>query len=487
MIQNQKNTIRDSALQGGLPHSYQDIIAFLDNNWATDGSLERIKALDTALGSPSKSVNAIFVAGTNGKSLTVSFATKLLHAEGLMVGCLREPHIVSYQERIAVNGASISQNAFTDLAQQVLTTASTHSITITSGELLTMIALLHFKQQNTDVAILEVGELNSQDPINICSPKVLAITRITDRSCALPAADSKSSEASEETATESKWRTMDELPSKPFVDAIMKLIHAESWVVSADQSKIHLQYMEDICKERGAHFAMPVRKLATLPYPFEQLHGRNAALAERLAQLYVEKFVAKDAAYMAQSLLTKPKGSRGRPPINKDAAPKRTLAQFWQEQTIESPGRFQVLPLEKPNVVLDNASNIDAIKNLLLGVRLLQYKQLVKGVALILAAHEDTFDHIELEKQLKYFFKRTSGTVIVCPVERAELAPTQRPSWNTTDIAEQLRDAKIKVRNVKNFADALELAKKSVDEQHGLIVVTGSQNIISQYHQLLSK
>ena len=131
--------------------------------------------------------------------------------------------------------------------------------------------------------------------------------------------------------------------------------------------------MEDTTKERGAQFAMPVRKLATLPYPFEQLHGRSAALAERLAQLYVEKFVAKDATYMATSLLTKPKGTRGRPPVNKDAAPRRSLAQFWQNESMDFGGRFQLLPIEKPQLVLDNASNIDAIKNLLLGIRLLQY------------------------------------------------------------------------------------------------------------------
>lgn len=482
MVQNQQNITRDTVVGGGTPHSYQDITAFLDTNWKTDGSLERIKALDTALGSPSKSVHAIFVAGTNGKSLTVSFATKLLHTEGLTVGSLYEPHITSYQERITVNRESISQNTFTELANQLLVTAKTHNINITSGELLTMIALLHFKQSKIDVAVLEVNELNSQDPINICNPKVVAITRVTDRSCALPTTDAKDDGAAEAEGA-SKWRSMDELASKPFVDEVVKLIRPDTWVVSADQSKIHLQYMEDLSKERGAHFAMPVRKLATLPYPFEQLHGRSAALAERLAQLYVEKYLAKDGSYMANSLLTKPKGSRGRPPINKDAAPKRTLAQFWQNESMEMPARFQILPLEKPNVILDNASNIDAIKNLLLGVRLMHYKQPVKGLALILGAYEGTFDLDELEKHLRYFFKRTAGTIIVCPVARPEQAPNARQSWDTAKVAEQLREGKIKTRAAKSFAEALDLATKSVDAHQGLIVVAGSQNIIGEYLQ----
>ncbi len=430
MLQNQQQNATNNAMSSGIPCSYPDIVTWLDKNWSKDGSLDRIKALDAAAGSPSKSINAIFVAGTNGKSLTLSFATRLLHAEGLKVGSFYSPHITSYQERIAINRETISQNSFTDLANQLLMSANTHAIPVTSGDLLTMIALLYFKQQNIDVAVLEVGELGIQDPVTICNPKILAITRVTDKACALPSNGNKTDDSSAiNNDLESKWRTMDELPTKPFVDSVLQLIRPETWVVSADQSKIHLQYMEDTTKERGAQFAMPVRKLASLPYPFEQLHGRSAALAERLAQLYVEKFVAKDATYMANSLLTKPKGTRGRPPVNKDAVPKRSLTQFWQNESMEFNGRFQFLPIEKPQLLLDNASNIDAIKNLLLGIRLLHYKHQIKGVALIIGAHEGTFDIGELEKNLRYFFKRTAGTVIICPVARPEMAPTARPGW----------------------------------------------------------
>ena len=40
---------------------------------------------------------------------------------------------------------------------------------------------------------------------------------------------------------------------------------------------------------------------------------------------------------------------------------------------------------------------------------------------------------------------------------------------------------KIKVKAVKNFATAISSAKKIVDERNGLLVITGSQNIISSY------
>ena len=41
--------------------------------------------------------------------------------------------------------------------------------------------------------------------------------------------------------------------------------------------------MQKYAEQQGATWAMPIRKLAQLSYPFEQLHGRSAALAERIA------------------------------------------------------------------------------------------------------------------------------------------------------------------------------------------------------------
>ena len=61
---------------------------------------------------------------------------------------------------------------------------------------------------------------------------------------------------------------------------------------------------------------MPICKLAALAYPFEQLHGRCAALAERIAEMYVENFVTKDATVVKGGLLSKPKGLRGRPTLD---------------------------------------------------------------------------------------------------------------------------------------------------------------------------
>ena len=98
-----------------------------------------------------------------------------------------------------------------------------------------------------------------------CAPIVTAVTRVTP-------SDIKT--------------TDDTLLEK--VNDIMGLVKKNTWVVSSDQIKNNLQAMEALTTEKGGHWAMPIRKVAALDYPYEQIHGRCAALAERCAQLFYD-------------------------------------------------------------------------------------------------------------------------------------------------------------------------------------------------------
>src|SRR6478736_6678693 len=98
-----KQTVKAEAL--GKQRSYTEIVEFLDKNWTTntaDKSLSCVKKLDVAFGNLSQKLNTVLVGGTNGKSLTINFATKLLQAEGLRVGTFSAPHILLYNERFTL-------------------------------------------------------------------------------------------------------------------------------------------------------------------------------------------------------------------------------------------------------------------------------------------------------------------------------------------------------------------------------------------------
>src|SRR5579872_6356697 len=171
-----------SSVALGKQRSYAEIVEFLDNHWSVkkaDKQLTCIKKLNAAFNNVAEKLNTILVTGTNGKSLTIHFAAKLLREEGLTVGTFQEPHILTYNELITHNGEIISNKSFTELGNEVLNTAESLALKPTSHDVLVMMALLYFKEQKVDVAIFEVDNTGVHMATHICSPKVAAITRVT--------------------------------------------------------------------------------------------------------------------------------------------------------------------------------------------------------------------------------------------------------------------------------------------------------------------
>lgn len=460
MKTNTKQIIPKDTVALTKQRSYNEIIEFLDANWKSnlaDKNLSVMKKLDQAFGTPSQKLNTILVAGTNGKSLTINFAAQLLREEGLKVGTFYSPHILTYNERLAINNETIANKTFTELGNDVINMAESLGLTPNSYEVLTMMALLFFKQNETDVVVLEVSNGGTFNATNICNAKIAAITRVTHD---------------------------DESAVKDMIVDILGVVKPNTYVVSADQSKLNLQVMHDIVTEKNGTWSMPIRKLAALPYPFEQLHGRCAALAERISHTYVNSFMNTNTV-VAHTLLSKQKGLRGRPTLTevkrRAENPKKTVDQFWKETSNSLPARFQLLDKEKPSILLDNASNLDAFSNLLLGTRLLHYQKPIKGITIVLGCNNAELNMPEFFKLLRYFFKKNTGQIIVCPVTAAP-GQVNTTNWDVEKVVADIRNTwKIKARSAKNFKEAFEAAQKTVDERHGLVIVTGSSSIVSDY------
>lgn len=452
--------------------NYNEIVEYLDSHWSVrlDPSLDRMRQLDKALETPSVKVPSILVAGTNGKSLTIHFTAKLLKAEGLKVGVYSAPHILTYNERFALDKEAISNKVFTEIGNDVIRAAESLGIEAHTSELLTAMALVFFKNNQVDVALFEVsscGKSNavSNDPVTIIPAKVATITRVT---------------APTVLVTEEQLATL--------TQDMMSIVKKGTHIVSGDQSKSMLQLMQRLTQENGGHWAMPIRKLAALPYPYEQLYGRCAALAERLAQLFIEKGMGKLVTIVATSLLCKPKGQRGRPTLEakrySELNPRKTIEQFWKEEVNELPGKFQLLDKEKPSILLDTANNIDAFKNILLGIRLLHYQSPLKGLTIIIGAAKNTLHNEEFLKLLRYFFKKTAGQVIICPLSEVMLGVGENESWDIEQVVNDIKSMKVKARAYKTFEEAFDMAKKSVDERNGLVAICGSQSIVNAYWKL---
>lgn len=442
----------------GKQRSYSEVIEFLDTHWnisTKETSLEIIKKLDKLFGSPSQKLSTIIIEGTNGKSLTAHFATKLFKEEGFSVGTYYVPGILTYNERFCIDSEVIQNKIFTELANDIINAAEQAKITITSKELLTQMAFNYFSKNNVDVAILETTKGGVSDPVALCKPSIIAVTRITANEV------NEQGQAFDTTLQE-----------------YLGLVQPGTHVLAADQNKANLKHMEELVTKAGAIWGMPVRKLVPLSYPFEQLHGRCGALAERIVATYLNECVTDQTMLLSASLVAKKKGQRGRPTLDakreSELHPKRTLAQFWKETSNTLAGRFQILEKEKPTILLDTASNIDALDNFLLGIRLLHYNKALKGLTLVLAFEKNALDETEMLKKLRYFFKKTAGNVIVCP------AP-EGTSWDIEQVAEAMTALKIKARTAPSLKEAIEIAKKNVNERSGLVAITGSSTVVREY------
>ena len=143
--------------------------------------LGRMQRAVDLLGNPEQTYPIIHVTGTNGKGSTIAFMRELFVSHGKKVGTFTSPHIVSIHDRICINGEPISDADFIRLADQVKAMEQrlleTHD-QLSFFELLTLIALLYFKEQGVDIVILEVGIGGLLDTTNVVTGEIAVITSI---------------------------------------------------------------------------------------------------------------------------------------------------------------------------------------------------------------------------------------------------------------------------------------------------------------------
>lgn len=142
--------------------------------------LERISALLAALGNPHSTIKTVSIAGTNGKGSTAAFLSSILSSAGYRVGLFTSPHLITFTERIQINGCEISENDVARLAAVVLAAAPPQT---TFFETVTALALLYFSEQGVDLAILETGMGGRFDSTNVTEPLISIITPVSLDHC----------------------------------------------------------------------------------------------------------------------------------------------------------------------------------------------------------------------------------------------------------------------------------------------------------------
>ncbi|MGH8060270.1 MAG: bifunctional folylpolyglutamate synthase/dihydrofolate synthase, partial [Candidatus Entotheonellia bacterium] len=136
------------------------------------------------LESPHRRLNSVVVAGTKGKGSTAAMIAAIAQASGLRVGLYSSPHLCSIRERIQVNGEMISEGDFATLVTELAPHLEPTGLGATRRfrtffEILTAMALIHFRAVGVDLAVLEVGLGGRLDATNVVTPLVSVITPIS--------------------------------------------------------------------------------------------------------------------------------------------------------------------------------------------------------------------------------------------------------------------------------------------------------------------
>lgn len=131
------------------------------------------------LGNPEKIGNFIHITGTNGKGSTINYIATMLNFSGISVGKFTSPHIFNINERISIDGNSISDADFIATFQYIYDNIA-HCCMLIQFEWLTLMAFVYFAKSSIDYTIIEVGIGGLYDTTNcIDHKKIAAITTIS--------------------------------------------------------------------------------------------------------------------------------------------------------------------------------------------------------------------------------------------------------------------------------------------------------------------
>lgn len=142
-------------------------------------SLDRIKELMKLSGNPQNSFKSVHVAGTNGKGSVATYISSALKESGYKTGLYTSPHVVSFCERIKIDGEMISEGDVSRITESLIPLVDMMEEKPTAFDLITAVCFIYFREQGCDFAVLECGLGGKFDSTNIVSPELSVLCSIS--------------------------------------------------------------------------------------------------------------------------------------------------------------------------------------------------------------------------------------------------------------------------------------------------------------------
>ena len=140
--------------------------------------LENIRRLIAELDVDLARARVIHVAGTNGKGSVCAMIDSICRAGNYRTGLFISPHLVTFRERIRVNGEMISEKEVATGLTKLRDLVRDWDPHPTFFEIATALALKHFADAKIDIVILETGLGGRLDATNAVQSNVAVIMPI---------------------------------------------------------------------------------------------------------------------------------------------------------------------------------------------------------------------------------------------------------------------------------------------------------------------
>lgn len=143
--------------------------------------LENIQRLVEALGlnvAGPRAPKYLHVAGTNGKGSVCALLDACCRAAGLRTGLFTSPHLITFRERIRIDGEMISEREVAEGLTKIRELAAGWDHAPTFFEITTALALAWFQARGAEIVVLETGMGGRLDATNVVTPIACVLTPI---------------------------------------------------------------------------------------------------------------------------------------------------------------------------------------------------------------------------------------------------------------------------------------------------------------------
>jgi len=160
--------------------NYQESEAFIHSfhRFTKEPGLNGIRTLLALLGEPQKKLRFIHIAGTNGKGSTTVMCASILREAGYRTGMFVSPYVLTFRERIQVDGQMIPEEEIAKLCEKIqlaVEKMTQSGIAPAEFEVVTALGMLWFAKQNCDVVCLEVGLGGRLDATNVIDQSLVSV------------------------------------------------------------------------------------------------------------------------------------------------------------------------------------------------------------------------------------------------------------------------------------------------------------------------